>query len=492
VRARRVLVLSSIALYVPLAGAGPSIQRAGVMGAAGVVAALAGRPASRWYAILLAAVATLALDPRALADAGWQLSFAAVLGIATLAPTLRDRLRRSGLPGALTEAVAVTAAATLSTAPLIAARFGQGSLVSLPVNVLAAPAVAPIMWLGMAAAALSQLTPALAAPVTALSGPPLGYLVWLARSAAALPAAHARVPAASVAIVAVALAIALVGRRHVTRAASVVAAATVAATLWVGARPAPVAPSPAPGTLRVTALDVGQGDATLLQAGAHAVLVDAGPPQGAVVDRLRAAGVARLDALVISHPQLDHDGGAPAVLEALPVGVLLDGRGGDRAPASRALDGPLRRRHTRVVAAAAGQELRAGPLRLRILWPPPGPTPPAGDPNDRAIVAVATAYGASALLTADAESLVLAGLDVGPVDVLKVSHHGSADPGLPALLGRVRPRAALIEVGRHNRYGHPAPTTLQALAAVVPFVRRTDRDGTVRVDVRRKRGIAVR
>jgi competence protein ComEC len=108
---------------------------------------------------------------------------------------------------------------------------------------------------------------------------------------------------------------------------------------------------------------------------------------------------------------------------------------------------------------------------------------PGGDPNDRAVVAVATAYGASALLTADAESPVLARLDVGPVDVLKVSHHGSADAGLPALLQRLRPRVALVEVGRHNTYGHPTATTMQALASVVPSVRRTDLDGTVRVDL---------
>jgi competence protein ComEC len=167
----------------------------------------------------------------------------------------------------------------------------------------------------------------------------------------------------------------------------------------------------------------------------------------------------------------------------MPVDLLIDGRAGDRAPASVALDAPLARRGTRVIAARAGQELRAGGLQLRVLWPPPGPPVPGGDPNDRAVVAVATAYGASALLTADAESPVLARLDVGPVDVLKVSHHGSADAGLPALLERLRPRVALVEVGRHNTYGHPTAATMQALAAVVPAVRRTDLDGTVRVDL---------
>ena len=88
------------------------------------------------------------------------------------------------------------------------------------------------------------------------------------------------------------------------------------------------------------------------------------------------------------------------------------------------------------------------------------------------------------LLTADAESNVLAGLPLPAVEALKVSHHGSDDPGLPAILSRLRPHAAVIEVGAHNSYGHPTPSTLAALRERVPLVRRTDRDGTVKITVR--------
>jgi len=180
--------LALIALYVPLAGAGPSIQRAGAMGAASTVAALAGRPASRWYALLLAAAATLALNPRADADVGWQLSFAAVVAIALLA----TRLRMRRLPDALADALAVSCAATLGTAPLIALHFGQLSLVGVPANLLAAPAVAPITWLGMLAAALGQLAPALAAPLNALNAYLLAYVGWVAHAAASIPHANVR------------------------------------------------------------------------------------------------------------------------------------------------------------------------------------------------------------------------------------------------------------------------------------------------------------
>lgn len=517
IRVRWMLVLALIALYVPLAGSGPSIQRAGVMGAATIAAALAGRPASRWHAVLLAAAATLVLDPRAAADAGWQLSFAAVIGIATIAAPARERLRRGGLAAPVAEAVAVTVAATLATAPLTAIHFDRVSLVALPVNVLATLAVAPVMWLGMAAAALGQVVPVLAVPLVALAGPLLGYLVGLARLAAGLPGAQVALPLPALVVLCALAAVLMtagvpedvaggarrrrsprewvaargeraaaggphsVGRRALLAVAVFIAVAAALGPALLG--PRALAPPPG-GALRVTALDIGQGDATLLQAGGHAILVDAGPAGAGIAGKLKLAGVRRLDALVVTHPQADHDGGAPAVLAAVPVDLLFDGRGGDSSPSSTAIDAVARRKRTRITAAQAGQTLTAGPLTLRILWPPRGPATPGTDPNDRAVVAVAKAFGATALLTADAESPVLSSLDLPAVDVLKVSHHGSADPGLPALLQRLRPRVALIEVGAHNTYGHPTPATLQALATAVPVVKRTDQDGAVRVDLR--------
>jgi competence protein ComEC len=117
---------------------------------------------------------------------------------------------------------------------------------------------------------------------------------------------------------------------------------------------------------------------------------------------------------------------------------------------------------------------------------------PAGaEPNDRAVVLLVRRGALDLLLTADAESPVTGPLDLPPVDVLKVAHHGSADPGLPALLDRLRPSIAAIEVGRDNPYGHPTAATLAALRAVVPTVVRTDVDGTVRLTLEGDR-IAVR
>jgi competence protein ComEC len=478
-RARLVLVLAMIAVYVPLAGAGPSIQRAGVMGAAGVVAVLASRPAARWHALLLAAAVTLVLNPHAVQDVGWQLSFAAVIAILLMATRLREGLFHRGLPAGLAEATSLTAAASLGTAPLIAAHFGQASLISLPANVAAAPAVAPAMWLGMAAAAIGQISPVLAAPFTAMAGLPAAYVMWVAHVASGVPGAQSPIP---VAVVAIGCALAMLAVA-VRRARPVVAAVVLAAIAIAVALPRGEAgAAPAPAGLRITFLDVGQGDATLIQRAGAAILFDTGPPDGPIVARLRHAGVRRLDLLAITHAQDDHDGGAAAVLRAVPVGMVLDGRDGVRHGAGLRMAAEARSRRVRLVVARSGQTLIVGGVTIRVLWPDAAPPLPGADPNQRAIVAEAAADGVRTLLTADAESDVLGRLDLAPVDVLKVSHHGSADPGLPALLSRLRPRLAAIEVGRHNRFGHPVASTVRALDGSGATVVRTDRDGTIGVE----------
>jgi competence protein ComEC len=135
-----------------------------------------------------------------------------------------------------------------------------------------------------------------------------------------------------------------------------------------------------------------------------------------------------------------------------------------------------------VVVARAGEGFRIGALRLRDLWPD-GPGPPGDDPNNHAIVLVASYGEVDTLLTADAESDVTGHLHVPPVEILKVAHHGSDDPGLARLLEQIQPRMAVISVGAHNDYGHPAPSTIATLAGMPGLaVYRTDRDGRVVVE----------
>jgi competence protein ComEC len=489
---RHVGVLLLIALYVPVTGAGPSILRAGAMGAAGTVAALAGRPASRWYALLLAAVFTLVLDPRAWLDPGWQLSFAAVVGIFIGARSLRNALQR--LPAAFAEGAAVTLAATASTAPLLAYHFERLSLVSVVANLLALPAVAPIMWLGTLSATVAQVSSVPAALLNSITVFLLAYLDAIAWWSGGLP--HAAVPVRiaspawlAVTYVPVAAAMLLIRgrggevRERLPRGVALALAGAGLACLALplvhalqakrfGERPA---------GFRASFLDVGQGDATLLQApGGVDVLVDGGPPATGIVAKLRGAGVHSLDLVVLTHPQLDHQGGLEEVLRRMPVEALLDG--GRSAPDAlhRRIVGLAREKGARLLAPLAGEVLHLGRLRLRVLSPRRGDMP-SDDPNDRAIVLLSSYRGFDVFLPADAESNVTLGLPLRRVEVLKVAHHASADEGLSELLERLRPRAAVVEVGAHNPYGHPSPPALAALRRAVRSIFRTDRDGEVRI-----------
>jgi competence protein ComEC len=476
------------------------------MGAAGLAATGAGRSASRSYALLLAAAATLLLNPRVAGDPGWQLSFAAVVGIATLASGIRRRL--TGLPRLLAEGAAVTIAAVVATAPLLAFHFGSVQLVALPANLLALPAVAPVMWLGMVQAALGAAGGVALVPATALGwldGVLLAYLRALARWFGDAPHGQLALPLRSpVGVVTAYAAIALValwlrraGRRLEPRRLAAGAAwrrlhrhrrlalatggvALVAALLWRSTAP----PGP-PRSLTVSFLDVGQGDATLIQdASGAAVLFDGGPPEARVARLIRNLGVKRLSVVVATHQSRDHQGGLPEVLRRFPVGLFLDGGDGTRERGFTALEAAAASRHIRTVAAVAGQTLHAGGLVIEVLWPRPrAPGQPQGNPNERAVTAVVSQGGFRLFLSADAESPSLLPLALPRVSAMKVPHHGSDDPGLAQLLQRLRPQVAAIEVGAHNLYGHPRPRTLAALRTAVPHVYRTDLDGTVQLTV---------
>jgi competence protein ComEC len=212
------------------------------------------------------------------------------------------------------------------------------------------------------------------------------------------------------------------------------------------------------------------------------VLVDEGPPEADVAGQLRRMGIRALAAIVLTHPQRDHIGGAAEVLDRLRVGEVADP--GIEAPSADhdAAVAAARRRHVPVVVVHEGDVFRLGRLVLRILWPD-DPGLPSEDPNQHAVVALVS-YGATdVLLTADAESDVTSRLRIGPVEVLKVAHHGSEDPGLSDLLRELRPQVAVISVGKGNDYGHPRPETIDALAAAPGLeTLRTDVDGRIVVE----------
>ena len=478
----QIVALAAIGGYVLAVGWQPSVVRAGVAGALASLAWLASRPSDRWYFLLLGAALLLAWSPYSLLDAGFQLSFAAVGAIFVVVPRLQQTLAGYPVPHSLAEVVAVSGACGLATAPILLTQFGVVPLYSIPANALAAPVVAPLLGIALVTAIVAPVAPPLAALLAWVNGWLAAYLSLCARMVGGLP--HAAVSArAAVAIAAVVLCAAyLVTRLGRPRGRAYATIALAAALIAGGWRLHGSSVPPPPTGLRITFLDVGQGDGALIQVPGGAVLVDEGPPEAKTASQLRRLGVTTLSLLVMTHPQRDHVGGAAEVLKKLRVGAVLDPAIPSESPDERSARAAARHRGVRMIVARAGEAFRIGALRLRVVWPD-GPGTPGDDPNNHAVVLVASFGQTDALFTADAESDVTGRLQLPPVEILKVAHHGSADDGLGDELKELRPRIAVISVGAGNDYGHPTPSTLSTLGAVPGLaVYRTDVNGRVVVE----------
>ncbi len=492
-RARLLVPAAVIVIYVLLCGAQASVIRAGAMGLAGLAALAASRPSSRIYALILASIAVLAWNPRATADVGAQLSFAAVLGIMAFAQPLAGLITR--LPEWAAQAFGATAGATVATAPLMAFHFEAVSLVSLAANVVGEPLIGPIVWLGSLTAALGQLSPEAGALLNAPNSFLLASLIELARGAAATPGAQASLEGFDIWLLAlsylpVLLAAALANRlialprlmapSRSTRSLGFLAAAIVVLSLAWSLRPADRTRAPA-----VAMLDVGQGDAMLVTGERCHALIDAGSAGRGLGRSLHRLGVEKLDALLITHAEDDHFAGALELTRdgGMEVGTFIDGGGTTSNPEYAELRARMRTGGTRVEAAVAGLHWSCPGLAIEVISPPalPRGAPSPAQPNARSAVTRIDVRGIRVLASGDAESQHLSALVLGPVDVLKVPHHGSADPGAASLLARTTPTIALIGVGAENRYGHPTPQALTALRSAGARVFRTDWHGTVAV-----------
>jgi competence protein ComEC len=476
-----ILVVLAYALAV---GWQPSVVRAAVAGILASLGWITARPRDRWHAMAVGALVLLAWTPTAGLDPGFQLSFAAVAAIFLAVPRVAGVPDAYPVPRGVWDVLVVAVACGLVTAPIVWLHFGSVALWTVPANLAAEPAMPPLIALSLAAAASEPVLPGVATSLAWLAGWCAAWIAFVARVVSGWPSAQIHSAVALTAVLA--LAAAPVGVRRLPRYRRGVAAVglvSVALTLAAAACAFRPVPSWAPPQgLRVTFLDVGQGDSALVEAPGGAVLVDEGPPEADVAGQLRAMGVRALTAIVLTHPQRDHIGGAAAVLDGLRVGEVEDP--GIEAPSADhdAAMAAARRRHVPVEIVHEGDAFRIGKLRLRILWPDE-PGLPSEDPNQHAVVALAS-YGATdVLLTADAESDVTGRLRIPPVEVLKVAHHGSEDPGLPDLLRTLRPRLAVISVGNGNDYGHPRPETIAALQAEPGLeTLRTDESGRIVVE----------
>ncbi len=499
---RRAMLLSLlvVAAYVFLVGFSPPVLRAGVMGALLVIAGVSGRRTHGLTSLAAAAAAMTALQPSTIGDVSFQLSFAATAGIMYVSGPLRARivdgigwaLGREEVPrwlnGLVAEPAAITIAATIATTPLLMMNFGRFSLVGLPANVLIVPAFVAILFSSLIAA-VGGLLPG----VHLVLGAPAYVLVsyWLAvcRWLAGLPGATASIDGYSstwaILSYTAMLAIAPIVLRwlntprfelrtlarpiHVGRIVRVAAAGVPCVALAVFAIGAL---SSEPARLQVTVMDVGQGDAILIETPSGVtVLVDGGPGRAV----LRGLGDElsyrdrTIDLMIMTHPQADHAYGLLDVLARYDVRrVHADTRRASPALAY-AWSEALAAEGIAAEPSRVGQTFDLGDGVLLEVLAPGDATIASASTNDNATV-VRLQYGdVSFLLTGDIEAagetaLLDRGIDLGAT-VLKVAHHGSSTSTSAAFLAAVQPSVAVISAGRDNSFGHPRADVIARLGA---------------------------
>lgn len=487
--------------FVILARPSPSVLRAAAMGGLALVALAWGRPRAAVPALATVVIALIATDPDLAGDAGFALSVLATGGLLLLAPRWAAALRRRRVPAGIAEALAVSLAAQVACAPVVAALSSTVSLSSVPANLLAAPAVAPATVLGVVAALASPLWPSGARYAAWLASWPARWLVWLAHTGSATPGGSLGWPGGprgGVLLAVVLLAALLLARRVVRsgrlrRVTVVMLLATTAGVLpsrLVGGWPPP--------HWLLVACDVGQGDAIVLAAGPRdAVVIDTGPQPGPTDRCLRSLKIDRVSLLLITHFHSDHVGGVRGVTRGRAVAAVVVPSGTDPPDGRGAVLEAARRAATPVRTAVLGEEYLVGAVRLSVLGPSAPLRGTRSDPNNNSLVLRAAVGGWTALLAGDAEiegqRLVMSSgrPDQLRADIVKVAHHGSKYQE-PRFLADANPAVAIVSVGRGNRFGHPDAEVLARLRRDGVLVTRTDRGGAVAVVERRGRLAVVR
>ncbi|MBI2903158.1 MAG: DNA internalization-related competence protein ComEC/Rec2 [Candidatus Methylomirabilis oxyfera] len=497
-RLRALLSMGLITFYAALAGGSPSVVRAAVMADVYLLAVVLDREADPVNTLALSALALLLWQPLFLWDVGFQLTFVATWAI--LAAVNWQSLQRLPTPWRwATAPLVLSAAAFLGTAPILASSFHRLSPVAILANLPIVPLSGLLTGTGMLFALLALAIPQSLGLFATLIGFLIELLVNLAGWFARLPLASVQIFPPSPAMTAcyyAALCASLFapGRRWPRWAAL---SATIALVILIGAR---LVPDHGNQRLRVTVIDVGQGDGILVEPpGKGAILIDGGGlfddrfdiGEQVVVPFLLSRWIARLDLIVLSHPHPDHLNGLAAVLRRFSVGQVWDGGQQVASPHYLWLEETLRHKQIPHKIQRAGYRTSEfGPVEIAVLHPPTtllrgSPRGRFSDVNSNSLVLSLRYRDVRVLFPGDieeeAERLLLEqGTDLS-AHVLKVPHHGGRTSSSLLLLERVRPRVAIVSAGYRNRFRHPHQETLERYRAMGVELYRTDRDGAVTV-----------
>lgn len=458
--------------------------------------------------LLFGVALILVVEPLALWQASFILSVGGVLAVALMLPILQQWLPdaaekpvlRKRLMRWTTEGLLLGTAATFFLLPLQLYYFSRFNLVAPLANLICGALSGPVLGGILATATAGFCMPSIAHILGAGTGILLDAIHQVSRLAAAQEWAIVHVPRPPLWLVASYYLVLLSGYYMVRRdtpefrpksAARFALHAPVALGLFVAWTAFATVQQP----LKIWFLDVGQGDSTLLQLpSGQNILVDAGtaaPDVGriVVIPQLQALGLGAIGTVVVTHSDSDHAGGVAALVHEFRVGTVASGSATLQSTSLANIRNEMTSRSIVAHAVRAGEVLKLdGGVTLSVLNPREGGEgDKRGDNNSHSVVLRVDYRAFSALLMGDAESDVEKTLDRASVtscSVLKVAHHGSRNGTGQDFLAAVRPELAVISCGAHNRFGHPAPETIERLRACGASIARTDRDGAVLIETR--------
>ncbi len=495
-RVRVIPMLGGLMFYMLVTGSQPPVVRATIMAAVILLGRSLQRPVNAWNCLGVSAIIIFAIDARQVFDVGFQLSYGAVISLMALYPVLNGwiALIPARFPGGrlmvwLLRVCAVSLSATLGTLPLTASSFGRVSIIGIVANIVVVPATELSVLLGSATLGAALVNDWLAHTYGALNWFVLHWTLVLTHLAGFSTVAYIDtawfVPFDAVPYFIVLTAAFLRSARRFQHLTFALLTSALLETIFSGA----LSDVKKPNHLRVSIVDVGQGDAVVVEMpGRESLLIDAGPRSATfdagsktVLPFLKRMGIHALDLLVITHAHADHVGGLPSVVSGMEVRRMVA-----VTPESvRAGLGALwQEAFPPIDSCIPGQPIDlTRTARVYVLYPLPGLA--AGRLGGNESLVLKIVYGSvSLLLTGDAEtteeSLIIG--KYGPFlhsDFLKAGHHGSRTSSSDRFLDLVQPRAVSISVGRHNKFRHPSPSIIARMNSRGIDVYRTDEQGAL-------------
>jgi len=466
-------------LFIFLVRPTPSVLRAAVMSAVVILAKYFGERSFGIPSLSAAIMFLLLLDPIQSTDPGFALSVLATAGILLLSPVIEERLSKKVKTTWIVQSISIPVSATIFCLPVIALISNQLSLVTVPANILVAPVIAPITLLGFVAAIIAPIAPLLSSFLLLIATPLAHWIVIVSQSMANLPAISFN-RTFMFFILFTAIIIGLISRRKWVIYLAILFLSIqlmISYFTWPGSG------------WQIANCDVGQGDGMVVNLGeGNAIVIDVGPEPEKMDQCLRQLGVKSIPLLILTHFHSDHIGGLSKVLENRKISQVWISKLAEPAAAYQSTIEQLSGIDIKIVQQGETYLLPRFATQVLVLWPKllmgQMPTLPGdgSEVNNSSISVIIKTKTLSIFAGGDiepaAQELITSSGYLSKVDVLKVSHHGSAYQYLP-MLDRLNPKVAIISVGQGNSYGHPDEQFIDELISRNIQVWRTDQSGGI-------------